>query len=284
MVVSLTHKTSRSFCVGLLAWGAVSAALGGEVPSLPEIPADAKTRPPSLSGKHTLSLNQNSALLEWNGKKLPYALLTLFSADRGEIRIESEATDSVVPPAVYMYNGEGDLLTVLKASDFESKNAYLLKPDRLQASLSIHLFPRQTLHLLILPDPSPAQSFSEFDYPANQMAMAKSNPPVISGKRKVPHGSFGKIKVSVDLQSDTTASKPAVNDRMPGGALQEKDTAPVKTIVNASEETREMYRGKLRAALAQGDLDKMVELTNEARARGVEITSLNEFIAPAKTD
>ncbi|WFB37612.1 MalM family protein [Kiritimatiellota bacterium B12222] len=273
MVVSQRILILSGLLLGLTHVWAENSAQTDMLQSAPQLPENHVTTPPTVSGKHLLNFTEESPTLLFQEQTLPYGTFRLYSAETGKVLIESEASQSVVPPEVYLFSAQGDLLSSLSFADFQAENQYFLKPDRLSATLSLNRFPHQELTLLIVPAASQLEGFSEFESPANLMAAAQGNARVINEMRKVPHQRFGKIALHFKIRKpkDDTLLTPQ-NDSLPSGAPPEQ-SADLQTLT-VSDETIALYQKRIQAARDAGDLNKAAQLNREASMLGIPVSDL----------
>ena len=223
--------------------------------------------PMRLPSNKSVNITSQSQALKYQDIDSPVALFEL-PADRGEfsINITSEIGETAFVPRAVILDKNGREL------ERYGKDAFVYQPPRLGAgnrlSAEVDFFPprdNESVYLLIYTDRAELGKTTMVIHPARLYAEGRGNYLPEVKDIAIPNSEYGLVSVSIDrvgfLKHLATGSAPSDSSSQPLMA---------KSMDVVQPETQKYYYQAITAAVADDDLNKAINLLEEAKALNVE--------------
>ncbi|MGY3869549.1 MalM family protein [Aeromonas crassostreae] len=244
------------------------------------------------------NLPEGETLLSLDGKQPSYRFdegMSYFAAyrlpkDTGNlyIRLASQVGKSVLQPKVIMLDGNFKVTRVLGESVFAYQPAHLMDGDRIEGKVFVDRSmpgnPAAETYMIVYTPADALSGSTTILHPAKAFARANNTVEPAVPDPVIPHSPWGLVQIVVtDMakaqgieavfkpeyadkvamsQPATTATAAAVG----GTALVA--TAPSKPAPAMLSETEAFYHSQIEKAVKGGDIDKAMQLVNEAERAG----------------
>lgn len=202
------------------------------------------------------------------------------------ITISSLAIDNkeLFVPNIAVLDANFNLATTYPASSFQFHNESGLQGNRLSTELSLTPTPNQDyIYLIVYTTTQDLQGTTTIPHPAKLYAKARGNQPPAIDDLQAAHSLNGKIQISVDgkqsaqfigMEMPSFSGKAAANNTPTQSIGSDIKAAPLATPATAlnkpvEKETERYFNNAIRAALKQNDIDKAMNLVNEAEKLGL---------------
>ncbi|MGV6988126.1 maltose operon protein MalM [Testudinibacter sp. P80/BLE/0925] len=193
------------------------------------------------------------------------------------ITISSFAIDNqaLFVPTVAVLDANYNLAATYPSSVFKLQHESGLQANRLSTELNLTPTPNQDyIYLLVYTAADDLQGSTSIPHPAKLYAKARGNQPPAIDDLRAQHSRNGKIQIRVDGKQ----SAQFIGMQMP--SFKDKSTTP-QTIGNTAKaagttltkpvekETERYFNTAIRNALKQNDIDRAMNLVNEAEKLGL---------------
>lgn len=221
------------------------------------------------TNKITLA-NINTTLKGAVGKVIGYKI----PADQGtlNISIRSLVTNDkqVFVPNVAVYDSQFNLSANYPASQFQFAEERGLQGAQFNTELNLTPVANQPfIYLLVYTTEQDLKGTTMMTHPAKLLAKAKGNQPPAISDIQVQHSTHGELSVKVETQNHSQfigLSLPSFSQAKPQPMTKPTQVAPPKKVENSTEQ---YFNQAVLSALKQNDLNKALNLVNEAEALGL---------------
>lgn len=226
--------------------------------------------PANFSGD--VVIDQSAPAFEFqSGKSFFRAFQLPLNSRSFEIRLYSQAGNTVLAPSAMLLDSQFRMTRLLGAEDFTYVPAQGLKGDSLDARLRVDRLyqdnPGNEHYLILFTSDRQMAEQTTLVHPAKAFAKAHGNEPPNIADPLAKHAPVGVIKMV--LIEDQSAGQPANSYVPPRSIGQEMgNTLPSIPAPAVLPETQAYYRQGIDAALASQDLERALRLADEATRVG----------------
>ncbi len=239
-----------------------------EAPICCDTIADFPFQPLPASFNGNVTLDASAPAYRFDGGKSFFRAFALPRDSKSfEIRLFSQAGDTVLAPSVMLLDSQFRMTRLLDADDFTYVPAEGMKGDSLDARLRVDRLyldnPGNERYLVIFASERDSDGQTTLQHPAKAYAKALGNEPPSIPDPVAKHSPVGVIKMV--LIEDRAAGQEA-NTYVPaysiGGEMgNQVPSTPAPAVL---PETQAYYRQGIDAALASQDLERALRLADEA--------------------
>lgn len=228
--------------------------------------------PANFSGN--VIIDRTAPAFEFDSGKSFFRAFALPQTSRSfEIRLYSQAGDTVLAPNAMLLNGNLQITRLLGKDDFTFVPAQGLKGDSMDARLRVDRLyldnaGNETYLVLYTSDEQMAGS-TTIEHPAKAYARARGTEPPNIADPVAQHAAEGIIKMVI---IEDQAAGQLANTYVPPRSIGQEmgNTVPAIPAPPVQPETKAFYRQAIDAALANRDLEKALRLADEAARVGDE--------------
>ncbi len=253
---------------------------------------------PLVEGEQRVIIDQRSASFDFSEGRSYLAAYRL-PEQTGDLLIELKSLmgKSVLVPQVLLLDEQYQITRVIKAADFPYQPAKLMDGDRFEGAIYVS---RQSLrperYMVIYTPHDQLQSGTTILHPAKAFARAHSTVEPNVADPVIPHSAWGELDIHLSDRGKLTrldqtfkaeyADKVAMSQGQQAGAVAPvaaMSAAPVavKPAPAMLSETESFYQHQIEKAVKAGDIDKAMQLVNEAERAG-STKAKNVFIDAVK--
>ncbi|MBC7002371.1 hypothetical protein BIZ37_07355 [Photobacterium sp. BZF1] len=214
--------------------------------------------PLKLPSDVTFELNEDSQTLAYSDSAGPVAAF-LVPANRGAITVnlKSYATTTLYAPSIKVLDENNKELEHYSYADFVYKPARMLEGDLVEGTFSfIPTYNTEEVKVLVYTNPQDLQTSTELLHPAKAYARARSTVEPDIPNPHAQHSPYGKFSMRISSPQIDNASVAFTKPRV--------DQAP------AMEETQGYYLNSIENAVNNGDINKAMQLLEEAERLGIK--------------
>ncbi|MBV7414642.1 MULTISPECIES: MalM family protein [unclassified Aeromonas] len=244
-----------------------------------------------------VSLPEGDTLLVIDGKQPSYQFdegMSYFAAYRlpantGNlaITVASQVSKTVLVPKVIMLDAQFKVTRVLGESAFTYQPAYLLNNDRIEGNLHVNRStpgnPATETYMVVYAPADELAGSTTILHPAKAFARANGTVEPDIKDPVIPHSPWGLVQIEVvdtaKGQGLEAVFKPEYSDKVAMSQAQPAiaATAATTAVVAATPskpapamltETETFYNSQIEKAVKAGDIDKAMQLVNEAERAG----------------